>query len=101
MRKLFVAALFVVMTLSLSLIPAFAEAAVDGASRRDIPLDSDEFKALQHEVYEANQLSALLERHESVTFDMSDAPKNDYDWRDYWYITRDACYYESPSTTQY
>ena len=26
---------------------------------------------------------------------------NDYDWRDYWYITRDACYYESPSTTQY
>ena len=101
MRKLFVAALFVVMTLSLSLIPAFAEAAVDGASRRDIPLDSDEFKALQHEVYEANQLSALLERHESVTFDVSDAPKNDYDWRDYWYITRDACYYESPSTTQY
>ena len=45
----------------------FAE---EGASRRDIPLDSDEFKALQHEVYEANQLEALLERHESVTFDM-------------------------------
>ena len=33
MRKLFVAALFVVMTLSLSLIPAFAEAAVDAEER--------------------------------------------------------------------
>lgn len=99
MKKFLIVALAVLTILSLC--PAFSEAAEDGVSRRDIPLDSEEFEALQHEVYEANQLSALLERHESVTFDMTDAPENDYDWRDYWYITRDACYYETPSTTQY
>lgn len=101
MKRIFIVAMVVLTVLFLCLISAFAEATVDNASRRDIPLNSEEFNALEHEVFEANQLSALLKKHESVTFDMTNAPKNDYDWRDYWYITCDACYYESPSTTQY
>ena len=36
--------------------------AEDGASRQDIPLDSEEFAALFLEVGEANQLPALLEK---------------------------------------
>ena len=74
MKKITALALSLIMILCA--VCAFAESAEDGASRRDIPLDSEEFEALQHEVFEANQLSALLEKHESVVFDMSDAPKN-------------------------
>lgn len=69
--------------------------------RRDIPVDSEEFTALSHEVFLLNHLDVLLQKHESVTFDLTDVPENDYDWREYFYITRDACYAESPYGAAY
>lgn len=82
--------------------PAAQEAQTENESdRRDVPLDSEEFRALEHEIFEANQLDALLKNHASVVFDLTDAPENDYGWRDYFYITPEACYYESPESAMY
>lgn len=60
MRKLFVAALFVLMTLSLCLVPAFAEASVAEP-------DAETFKAL----VAANTGSAILSRHASFVIERS------------------------------
>ena len=69
--------------------------------RQDIPLGSEEFEKLQHEVFVANQLDELLKKHSSVIFDLTDAPENDYDWRDYFYITGDVYYYECEDYAEY
>ncbi|MBO4915568.1 MAG: hypothetical protein J5449_10215 [Oscillospiraceae bacterium] len=68
-------------------------------SRRDIPLDSELLEQLDDELYEANKLAALLKNHDSIVFDLTDAPDNGLSWRNYFYITADACYYESPDAS--
>lgn len=94
------AVLALALTLLLAALPC-AVLAEDAPARQDIPLDSEEFQTLLHEVFEANQFDALLEKHTSVIYDMSDAPANDYDWRDYAYNSREVCYIEMPSSSWY
>ncbi|MBO4374300.1 MAG: hypothetical protein J5829_04250 [Lachnospiraceae bacterium] len=69
--------------------------------RRDIPLDSEEFKELQHEIFVANHLEELLKKHSSVIIDMTDAPENDNDWQDYYYTTDDVYYCECADYAEY
>ncbi len=73
----------------------------DASGRQDIPLDSDEHKQLEKEVFEANQLDELIKNHTSVVIEYTELPDNDYGWLDYNYMTKDVCYYESADSAEY
>lgn len=73
--------------------------AASGVSvRRDIPLDSEEFQTLQHEVFAANQLEPLLKNHKSVIMDLTHEPSLGPKMKNYHYFTKDMFYYETPSS---
>ena len=69
--------------------------------RRDVAIDSAEFKELQKKLYSANCLDELLTHHSSVIYDMTDKPDRTGRTRDYFYITPDVCYNESPVGAKY
>ena len=60
MRRVFILALAVLMTLSMCSVCAFADAAEEP--------DTDAAVAFNRKIYEANALDALFKRHDSITF---------------------------------
>ena len=70
------------------------------SDRQDILLGSDEHEQLEKEVFEANQLDKLFKNHKSIVIECTEIP-DDLGWIDYYYMTKDACYREDPSTAEY